>query len=309
MAPTLRPAAAYSALLAALSLSSCSTPVAFQEASGTLTRLPTVEPALPAADAVAASSAPGNEHLTPERLKRGYTIVVVGVNGDNMLNAGLAPGIVEGGYSGAVEVIDWTTGYWPLFVYHLRSNARHDSGARVISERVVAYRRRYPGREVNLVAHSAGAAVSLEALEELPESESVDRVVLLAAAVSPAHDLRPALAHCRVGLWNYYQPQDVVALWAGTIVAGTADGHHLMSAGAVGFWPRTGLTEAEQNLLKDKLVQMPYEPRMALSGNLGGHFQCVNHRFVAEWIAPVLERSASDDVSQVANKPDASSRH
>ncbi len=267
-----------------------------------------VEPAIPAADADEASDAPAHAFLTPARLERGYTIVVVGVNGDNMLSAGLAPGIVEGGYQGAVEVIDWTSGHWPLFVYHLRSDARHDRGARVIGERVVAYRRRFPGRELNLVAYSAGAAVALEALEELPQGEEVDRLILLAGAVSPAHDLRPALAHCRVGLWNYYQPQDVVALWAGTIVAGTADGHHLMSAGAVGFWPNADLSEAEKDLVKRKLVQMPYEPRMALSGNLGGHFQCVNRRFVAQWIAPVLERKASEDVVHLTNSPAATLR-
>ncbi len=297
-----------SALLAALTLTSCSSPGAIDVPGRTTTRLPAIEAKAPTSDAFATSAAATHEFLTPARLEQGYTIVVVGVNGDNLLSAGLSRGIVEGGYPGAVEVIDWTTGYWPLFVYHLRSDARHDRGAHQIGERVAAYRSRYPGREVNLVAYSAGAAVALEALEELPESETVDRLILLAGAVSPAHDLRPALAHCRIGLWNYYQPQDVVALWAGTIVAGTADGHHLMSAGAVGFWSHPGYTEVEQELIDRKLVQMPYEPRMALTGNLGGHFHCVNHRFVAEWIAPVLEQAPVENVAQTTHEPGSKAR-
>jgi len=241
-----------SALLAAIVLTSCSYPAAVDAPGRTITRLPAVEAEVPTPDAFATSAAPAHEFITPARLEQGYTIVIVGVNGDNMLSTGLLRGIVEGGYPGAVEVVDWTTGHWPLFVYHLRSDARHDRGARLIGERVSAYRSRYPGREVNLVAYSAGAAVALEALEELPAAETVDRLILMAGAVSPARDLRPALSHCRIGLWNYYQPQDVVALWAGTIVAGTADGQHLMSAGAVGFWSHTGYTDAEQELLDRK---------------------------------------------------------
>jgi hypothetical protein len=94
-------------------------------------------------------------------------------------------------------------------------------------------------------------------------------------------------------VWSYYQPQDVVALWAGTLLAGTADGQHIMSAGAVGFWARPGSSEGERQLYRDKLVQVPYKLEMAADGNLGGHFQCVGRKFVAEWIAPLL--SAAPD--------------
>ncbi len=78
-----------------------------------------------------------------------------------------------------------------------------------------------------------------------------------------------------------------------------------MSAGAVGFWPRLGASEADRQLYRDKLVQLPYQPRMALSGNLGGHFQCVGQKFVAEWIAPVLDAPAGDSVALTARKRDS----
>jgi hypothetical protein len=234
-------------------------------------------------------------YVTPERLERGYTIVVVGVNGDNMLSAGLAPGLVEGGYPGAVEVVDWTTGFWPLFVYHLRAGSRHRAGAQLIGQKIAAYQARYPGREVNLVGYSAGAVVAVKAVEEMEPGREIDRVVLLAGAISPLHDMRAVLGRVRVGVWSYYQPQDVVALWAGTLVAGTADGQHIMSAGAVGFWRRPGLSDDERQLYRDKLVQLPYQPQMVASGNLGGHFQCTGRKFVAQWISPLLtgEPSAS----------------
>ena len=298
MSPRARAIAARSLLLASASLGACTT-VAVRDAEPIAghSRLPPV-PALELTQSHEAvrDQSPG-DYLTTERCRLGYTIVVVGVNGDNMLSAGLAPGLIDGGYEGAVDVIDWTTGHWPLFLYHLRSGRAHDAGARAIGDKVAAYRAQYPGREINLIGYSAGAAVVLQALEQLPSSEHIDRAILLAAAVSPAHDLRPALARCRVGLWNYYQPQDVVALWTGTLLAGTADGAHVMSAGAIGFWPLK-MAEAERTLYEQKLVQLAYNPRMALAGNLGGHFQCVNRRFIAQWITPMLSQSSTAETAQ-----------
>jgi pimeloyl-ACP methyl ester carboxylesterase len=269
-------------LLAAIAPASNRARAGEQETQGAAVRLP---PVAGAGEILLEGEQP---LVTAERLSRGYTIVVVGVNGDNMLSAGLAPGLVDGGYAGAVEVVDWTTGYWPLFIYHLRASGRHRDGAQVIAEKIAAYRARYPGREVNLVGYSAGAAVALDAVEKMAPELAVDRVVLLAGAVSPLRDLRTVLGRVRVGVWSYYQPQDVVALWAGTLVAGTADGQHTMSAGAVGFWRPPKLSDEERKLYRDKLVPLPYQAQMARSGNLGGHFQCVGRKFVAQWIAPLL---------------------
>ena len=261
--------------------------------------------ATPAAEHVAFQSpedeptvVPVGPYVSPQRLQHGYTIVVVGVNGDNILSAGLAPGLVEGQYPGAVEVVDWTTGYWPLFIYHLRAERRHRTAAGQIADKIVAYQRAYPGRRVNLVGYSAGAVVAVEAIEALPEGAQIDRVILLAGAISPLHNLRTALARTRDGIVSYYQPQDVVALWAGTTLAGTADGMHLPSAGAVGFWTPLGASDQDKRLYRDKLVQLSYKPQMATAGNLGGHFQCVGRTFVAEWISPMLAGHPGHELAQ-----------
>jgi hypothetical protein len=253
----------------------------------------------PSEDTASQAGSATQPYLTPERLARGYTLVVVGVNGDNILSAGLAPGLVEGGYPGAVEVVDWTTGFWPLFVYHLRAGTRHREAAKQIADKIVDYQTRYPGREVNLVGFSAGAVVAVKGVEALPAGRHVDRVVLLAGAISPWYDLRTALTRARVGVWSYYQPQDVVALWAGTLVAGTADGTHFASAGAVGFWPRPEFDDSDRELYRTKLVQAAYRPEMITAGNLGGHFQCVGRKFVAEWIAPLLTTEPERGVAAV----------
>jgi pimeloyl-ACP methyl ester carboxylesterase len=237
-------------------------------------------------------------YVTPQRLDHGLTIVIVGVNGDNMLSAGLAPGLIEGGYPGAVEVVDWTTGYWPLFLYHLRAEKRHEEYARRVAGKIVTYQTQYPGRPVNLVGYSAGAVVAVEAIEALPAGRQVDRTILLAGAISPLYDLRVAIQRSRDGIVNYYQTQDVVALWAGTTLMGTADGSHLPSAGAVGFWPPLGASDDDRRLYQDSLVQLAYTPRMALNGNFGGHFQCVGRSFVAEWISPMLSGHPGSNLAQ-----------
>jgi hypothetical protein len=284
-------------LLAAAVLAAVWTPAALAQAPSETSRLPHV-----GAAADNSTIVDDQPFVTPERLSRGYTLVIVGVNGDNMLSGGLAPGLVDGGYPGAVEVVDWTTGFWPLFVYHLRAGKRHRAAAELVADKIADYQARYPGREVNLVGFSAGALVSLRAVEAMPDGKQVDRVVLLAGAVSPWYDLRAALAKTRVGVWSYYQPQDVAALWAGTLVAGTADGKHFASAGAVGFWTPRGMSDDERQLYRDKLVQAPYRAEMIASGNLGGHFQCVGRKFVATWIAPLLSGERTDVAQAPAQK-------
>jgi pimeloyl-ACP methyl ester carboxylesterase len=321
-----RTIAAGALLLAALMLSGCTVPRAstvpgagFAPRASTATHVTALRPLPPVDQAavpprMALSPVAGTQpapdtqseqpYLSPDRLQHGYTIVVVGVNGDNMLSAGLAPGLVEGGYPGGVEVVDWTTKFWPLFIYHLRAEGRHETFARLIADKIVSYQARYPGRPVNLLGYSAGAVVAVESLEALPEGVAVDRTVLLAGAISPLYDLRTALDKSRDGIVSYYQTQDVVALWAGTMLAGTADGTHLPSAGAVGFWIRPGSSDEDRNLYRDKLVQLPYKPQMALSGNLGGHFQCVSRTFVARWISPRLAGHPGQDlVANAGNAP------
>ncbi|MGD9719925.1 MAG: hypothetical protein AB7O59_01775 [Pirellulales bacterium] len=304
--------AAGALLLAALVLSSCAAPRATApqrvEAFRPLPPVDDTARVSPAAHAAPVSpqlpgdpqpgaAASAHPHVTPERLHEGYTIVVVGVNGDNILSAGLAPGLIDGGYPGAVEVVDWTTGYWPLFVYHLRAEQRHATYARLIADKILEYQAHYPGRPVNLVGYSAGAVVAVEAIEALPAGATIDRAVLVAGAISPLYDLRTALLRTRDGIASYYQTQDVVALWAGTLLAGTADGTHLPSAGAVGFWLPPGSSDDDRQLYRDKLVEVSYKPQMVLSGNLGGHFHCVGRSFVAQWISPMLAGHPGHDLA------------
>jgi pimeloyl-ACP methyl ester carboxylesterase len=228
------------------------------------------------------------EWLSPERADKGYTIILTGVEGTSFHNVGIARGLIEAGHPAAVEVRDWTTGHWPLFVYHLMALERNKEKAREIAEQILKYQTQYPGRPVTLIGHSGGAAMAVLTLEALPADRNVDQVVLLAAAISPDYDLTTALARSEKGIVNYYSWGDVPHLVVGTLALGTLDRQHTVSAGARGFRVPADLDDAGRELYTTRLQQVPYQLSMLKSLNAGGHTGPTNHKFVADWVAPRL---------------------
>ncbi|MFN0051766.1 MAG: hypothetical protein ACKV0T_06225 [Planctomycetales bacterium] len=228
------------------------------------------------------------EWLAPERVERGYTLVFPGVEGTSWFNISVARGLVDGGHDAAIEIHDWTTGYWPMFVYHLMALERNRAAAREIARKIVAYQDAYPDRPVTLIGHSGGAAMAVLVLEALPPERQVSQAILLAGALSPQYDLTSALRHTERGITNFYSGGDALYLMAGTLALGTVDRRHSLSAGAVGFRMPSDLSEAERALYAERLHQEGYRLEMARSFNLGGHFGPVNRQFVSQWIAPLL---------------------
>ncbi|MBI3864267.1 MAG: hypothetical protein HY290_20480 [Planctomycetia bacterium] len=231
------------------------------------------------------------EWLAPERAERGYAIVLPGVEGTSFHNISIARGLVDAEFPGAVEVRDWTTGHWPMFVYHLMALERNRREARAIAEQIVAYQDRYPGRPVSLVGHSGGAAMAVLVLESLPEDRRITQAVLLAAAIAPDHDLTTALSRTDRGITNFYSWGDVPHLVAGTLTLGTVDRKHTVSAGAGGFVVPTDVSAAGRELYATRLQQVPYRLEMVKSFNAGGHIGSTNRKFVTEWVAPRLAHS------------------
>lgn len=225
---------------------------------------------------------------TPKRWEHGLTIILPGVEGASWFNRSIARGLVDAGHQSAIVIEDWTTGLWPLFPYHLMAHARNETQARRIAERIVAYQDRHPDCPVNLIGHSGGGAMAVLVLESLPADREISQAILLGAALSPHHDLRPALKRTSRGLWNVHSAGDVFYLGAGTLTLGTIDREFTVSAGCLGFESPAEMNESDRLLFTEKLHQVPYEFRMARSWNFGGHFGFVNRTFVTDWVAPIL---------------------
>jgi pimeloyl-ACP methyl ester carboxylesterase len=229
--------------------------------------------------------------LTPERAEQGYAIVLPGVEGTSYHNISIARGLIDAEYPGAIEVRDWTTGHWPLFAYHLMALERNRAVARDIASQIVEYQAQFPDRPVTLIGHSGGAAMAVLVLEELPEEHRVTQAILLAAAISPKHDLTQALSRTELGITNFHSWGDVPHLVVGTLAMGTIDREHTVSAGAGGFQVPADLSEEGRALYADRLHQVPYRLEMVKSFNAGGHIGPTNRKFVSQWVAPRLTQA------------------
>lgn len=227
---------------------------------------------------------------TPERYGRGLVLVLPGIEGESCLNHDVARGLADGGFDGAIEIFDWTTGFFLLFLYHLRAWKRNVQQAERLAQRIADYQTQFPGRPVYIVGHSGGGALALMALERLGAGRHVTGAVLLLPGISPGYDLTNALLHCEQSLWLFRSILDVLFLGLLTTLVGTIDGKHTPSAGMVGFRMPVGLDPEQEALYRTRFCDVPYEPRMFASYNLGGHLGTVNRVFVAEWVAPLLTR-------------------
>jgi pimeloyl-ACP methyl ester carboxylesterase len=228
-----------------------------------------------------------------ERLDRGLVLILPGIEGESFMNHSIARGLADGGVPAAIEIYDWTTGVILLFLYHLRSSRRHAAQARQIAERIVAYQRDYPGRPVQIIGHSGGAAMGVLAVESLPAGVSVDSIILLQGALSPKYNLKRALARSERGVVSFQSFLDFIFLGVGTSIAGTFDGRLTPSAGMVGFRLPGGSSVDEQELYSSKLRQVPFRVAMIRDFNFGGHMGATNRVFVAREVVPFLEMPAS----------------
>ena len=222
--------------------------------------------------------------MEPERMEQGLVLIFTGIEGRSFLNVGLLAGLMDGGVRSAAEIIDWTTGNKLLFLRHLRGWDRNNRVAKEQAARIVDYQDRHPGRPVWIVGHSGGGGMALLVASALPEGRQLTGIVMLATAVSPGFDLRPALAKVQTSIWNYYSWLDAFFLRFGTTLLGTIDGPHGVAAGAVGFRG----PQADDAVTSGRLVQIRWNWRMLSQFNPGEHFGCVHRVFVAGEIAPLI---------------------
>ncbi len=240
----------------------------------------------------------GIEHLqTRDRMERGLVIVLPGIEGRSVWNLSLANGLNDGGVDCGIEIHEWGTPVPGGFLINLTDQSRNLAEAARLRSRILRYQHTYPGRQVHLIGHSGGAGLAAMAVEQLPDASPVDSVTLLAPALSPGYDLRPALRRTRGKIYNCYSKYDAILLGAGTRLAGTIDRQYGDSAGKVGFMPPPDLSE-EDIRLYGRLLQQEWEPGLARLGNDGGHFGWTDRRFVRLWIAPVIRRQLAESIAE-----------
>jgi pimeloyl-ACP methyl ester carboxylesterase len=217
--------------------------------------------------------------------KPGVVFVVGGIGGLDPLNLWVKLALPRAGVPHELRTFNWTHGKGHLLrdlqdIRHLLAKSGE------LAEAIRAVKGAEPDRPVYLLGHSAGAAVSLAAAEQLPPG-TVERIVLLASAVSPDYDLRPALRATRGEVVAFNSSCDLIFLSWGTSQFGTADRCYGTAAGLDGFRIPADLNDEDRSLYK-KLVQVQWRPEHLLQFCGGGHHSPCMPIYLAKSVAPWL---------------------
>jgi hypothetical protein len=224
-----------------------------------------------------------NEGSEVRLAPRGLGIIADGIGGLDLCGISLRYALGAEKLAHAVEFVPWGHGLG-RWLADLTDVANRDSHARLVAENVRRYKSELPLDPVYLVAKSGGSGVVVKALELL-DTQQVERAVMLAPALSPSYDLSSALRAIRLEMVVFWSPLDVFILGAGTRVFGTIDRVKSASAGLVGFRVPAHDNKGQEY---DKLRQIRWQPRMAASGYLGGHFGPDNPLFLRKYVVPLL---------------------
>jgi pimeloyl-ACP methyl ester carboxylesterase len=220
--------------------------------------------------------------------QRGIVFSIDGAGGFGATSNALRRATEEACMPLAVDTFDWSHGYCRVLADQMDYCHTRAEGLRLAAE-IRAFRGLAPGKEIYVVGHSAGCAVALVAADALPPN-TVCRIILLAPSVANTYDLRPALRTAQEGIDVFYSAHDLFYLGLGTALLGTADrcwGHAAAGRTGFRFTPQT----PEDGLLYAKLHQHPWEPCVAWSGNLGGHYGPYQAGYLRAFILPLLTRS------------------
>jgi pimeloyl-ACP methyl ester carboxylesterase len=179
---------------------------------------------------------------------------------------------------------EWSHGY-----LHTLADQTHYRWARMqghrLAETLLAYHAEHPGMRIYLMGHSAGAAVVLTAVEELPP-DMVEGIVLLNPSISATYDLRPALANVRCAIDVFHSRADWIYLGVATRLVGTIDRSHRIPAGRYGFRPIGD--DPEEAALYSKLRQHAWEPADRRLGHNGGHYGAYQFDYLRANVVPIF---------------------
>jgi pimeloyl-ACP methyl ester carboxylesterase len=183
-----------------------------------------------------------------------------------------------------VVTVEWSHGYGRIFADQIGYAYARAQG-RQLALLIEQFRQEHPGVPVYLMAHSAGSAVAVTALENLPP-DSVDRAIFLAPSLSAAYDIRPSLRAVKYGLHVFYSRRDTIYLGIWTGILGNSDRRWGPSSGRIGF--QTAGARPEDASLYSKLSQRAWQPHDLDGGNDGKHYGDYQPDFVRLHVLPLL---------------------
>jgi pimeloyl-ACP methyl ester carboxylesterase len=187
-------------------------------------------------------------------------------------------GLRQAGCTGQFETFSWSAYLGPAHDHLVTAKSR--AVARRLSRKIEKVRRNDPTGQINVMGLSAGTAVVLSALEQLPEGIVVDNVVLFSSSVSADYDLTRTMKHVQRSLYATCSPHDTIL----KTLAINADGKPGPAAGQTGFRMPRGSGGAAAAYRK--VFNLHWQPSYLAFGWDGGHTVVTKASFVASVIAP-----------------------
>jgi hypothetical protein len=184
-----------------------------------------------------------------------------------------------------VVTVEWSHGYGRIIADQIGYAYARTQGCQLANE-VRQFRLEHPAVPIYVMAHSAGSAVAVTALENLPP-DTIDRAIFLAPSLSAGYDLRPALNAVKYGLHVFYSQHDTAYLGVWTGILGNSDRRWGPSSGRIGF--QIACDSPEDAFLFQKLFQRPWQPVDRAAGNDGKHYGDYQPDFVRQHILPLLK--------------------
>ncbi len=225
-----------------------------------------------------------------ERIQHGYLYYFDGAGGGTAKKNwadGVKDGLLAGGYDGAGEMFTWETGKG-LIADQNASVAFKRARAHEAAAKIISHAKEYPEPPIDILGFSAGTAVAIFALEDLPESIQVNDMVLLGTSISQNYDLTKALKRVKGHVYIYTSTQDRMLGFLMPF-SGTADRKFDdPGAGITGFVLPKGTTAATRKLYSEKIVTIPWTARLEKEGDHGRHFDNVKMEFIRDQVAPLF---------------------
>ncbi|HZK80590.1 MAG TPA: hypothetical protein VFC46_05965 [Humisphaera sp.] len=225
-------------------------------------------------------SAPVAERAAPANDT--WLLHLPGIAGKRWVDDQMMLGFKDAGVAGVLDVYDWT-GEDPG-IAALHAYKRNQEQAQIVANLIADHFHRHPDVHILLSGHSGGTGIAVWALEKLPDDVKIDKLLLMASALSPGYDLSKALAHVRDKCYSFCSENDLIVLDVGCRMFGTIDGKRTEAAGAFGFLFPDGADMRQY----DKLIQKPYDKVWLRYRNVGDHMGCMLRPFARAVVAPLM---------------------
>lgn len=209
----------------------------------------------------------------------GCVLIFPGVINTHSQLANLAQMIERRHPSLGAQVVPWGPSFDSLG--NLLAHERNRRTAAHFAEAIAAYRAEHPLANIDVVGLSGGGGMALFTLDALPAGVQIDRLILLAPAVSHEYKLDAALSHVRDFAVSFASRHDAT-LGVGTRVFGNMDGATNGSAGHQGF--------AREDA---RLVQVYWSDDMIRHGHWGDHHDYVASSWLRHYVLPLFDRDVA----------------